>query len=82
MKRIIIQGAMSHASGADITKLATTTAGIQKKAWDISAGMLKTAIMPTPKMAAFLRQDRRGICEADHRGTTVGQVLGRHRQGA
>jgi hypothetical protein len=56
MKRIIIQGAMNHASGADITKLATTTAGIQKKAWDPSAGMLKTAIMPTPKTAAFTMQ--------------------------
>jgi len=32
MNGIIIQGAMSHASGAEITKLLTTTAGIQKKA--------------------------------------------------
>jgi len=55
-KRIIIHGAMNHASGAEITKLATTTAGIQKKAWDASAGMLKTAIMPTPKTAAFTMQ--------------------------
>jgi hypothetical protein len=56
MKRIIIQGAMNHASGAEMTKLLATTAGIQKKAWDISAGMLKTAIMPTPKTAAFTMQ--------------------------
>jgi len=56
MKRIIIQGAMNHASGADMTKLLTTTAGIQKNAWDISAVMLKTAITPTPKTAAFTMQ--------------------------
>jgi hypothetical protein len=56
MKRIIIHGAMNHASGAEMTKLLTTTAGIQSKAWDISAGMLKTAIMPTPKTAAFTMQ--------------------------
>jgi len=56
MKRIIIQGAMNHASGAEMTKLLTITAGTQKKAWDMSAGMLKTAIMPTPKTAAFTMQ--------------------------
>jgi hypothetical protein len=32
LKRIIIQGAMNHESGAEIAKLLTTTAGIQKKA--------------------------------------------------
>jgi hypothetical protein len=56
MKRIIIQGAMNHASGAEMKKLLTTTAGTQKKAWDISAGTVKTAIMPTPKTAAFTMQ--------------------------
>ena len=56
MKRILIQGAMNHERGTEIAKLLTTTAGIQKKAWDISAGMLKTAIMPTPKTAAFTMQ--------------------------
>jgi hypothetical protein len=56
MKRIIIQGAMNHDSGAEMTKLLATTAGIQKKAFDISAGTLKTAIMPTPKTAAFTMQ--------------------------
>ncbi|MBR0975791.1 hypothetical protein [Bradyrhizobium japonicum] len=56
MKRIIIQGAMNHANGAEMTKLLATTAGIQKKAWDISAAMLKIATMPTPKTAAFTMQ--------------------------
>ena len=56
MKRIIIQGAMSQDNGAEMTKLVTMIAGIQKNAWDISAGMLKTAIMPTPKTAAFTMQ--------------------------
>ncbi len=53
MKRIIIQGAMNHESGAEITRLHTTTAGIQKNAWDISAGKLTTKIVPTPKTTAF-----------------------------
>ena len=56
MKRIIIQGAMSQDNGDEMTKLVTTTAGIQKKGWDIIAGMLKTAIMPTPKTATFTMQ--------------------------
>jgi hypothetical protein len=56
MKRIIIQGAMNHESGTEIAKLPKTTAGIQKKAWDISAGELKTKITPTPKTTAFTMQ--------------------------
>jgi hypothetical protein len=56
MKRIIIQGAMNHESGTEIAKLLKTTAGIQKKAWDISAGELKTRIMPIPKTTAFTMQ--------------------------
>ena len=44
MKRIIIQGAMNHDSGTEIAKLLTTTAGIQKKAWAISAGTLTIKI--------------------------------------
>jgi hypothetical protein len=56
MKRIIIQGAMNHESGTEIAKLLTTTAGIQKKAWDISAGELTTKITPTPKTTAFTMQ--------------------------
>jgi hypothetical protein len=56
MKRIIIQGAMNHESGPEIAKLLTTTAGIQKKAWDISAGELTTKITPTPKTTAFTMQ--------------------------
>ena len=55
-KRIIIQGAINHASGADITKLATTTAGIQKVADGAIAGMLKTEITPIPKMTASTMQ--------------------------
>jgi hypothetical protein len=53
MKRIIIQGAMNHDSGTEIAKLLTTTAGIQKKAWAISAGTLTTKITPIPKTTAF-----------------------------
>jgi hypothetical protein len=53
MKRIIIQGAMNHDSGAEIAKLLTTTAGIQKKAWAVSAGTLTTKITPIPKTTAF-----------------------------
>ena len=53
LKRIIIQGAMNHESGAEIAKLLTTTAGIQKKAWAISAGTLTTKITPIPKTTAF-----------------------------
>lgn len=56
MKRIIIQGVMNHESGTEIAKLLTTTAGIQKKAWDVSAGKLTTRIMPTPKTTAFTMQ--------------------------
>ena len=56
MKRIIIQGAMNHASGAEMTKLATTTAGIQKVAYGVIAGILKAAITPTPKMTALTMQ--------------------------
>jgi hypothetical protein len=56
VKRIIIQGAMNHASGAEMTKLLATTAGTQKKACDMSAGMLNTAIIPTPKTAALTIQ--------------------------
>jgi hypothetical protein len=56
MKRIIIQGAMNHDSGAEIAKLPTTTAGIQKKAWAISAGKLTTKITPIPKTTAFTMQ--------------------------
>jgi len=55
-KRIIIQGAMNHASGADMTKLASTTAGIQKVADGADAGMLKTRIKPTPKTTALTMQ--------------------------
>lgn len=53
MKRIIINGAMNHDSGADTTKLATIIAGIQKNACWASAGVIKTAIRPTPKTTAF-----------------------------
>src|ERR1041385_5742734 len=53
MNRIIIQGAMNHESGAEITKLLMTSAGIQKKALDISAGMLTTKSTPIPKTTAF-----------------------------
>jgi hypothetical protein len=56
MKRIIIQGAMNHESGIEIAKLLKATAGIQKKAWGISAGELKTKITPTPKTTAFTMQ--------------------------
>ena len=56
MKPITVQGAMNHASGADITKLASTTAGIQKVADGAVAGMLKTKIKPTPKMTALTMQ--------------------------
>jgi hypothetical protein len=56
MKRIIIHGAMNHESGTEIAKLLTTTAGIQKKAWDMSAGKLTTTITPTPKTTAFTMQ--------------------------
>ena len=56
MNRIIIQGAMIHESGAEIAKLLTTSAGIQKKAWDISAGMLTTKSTPIPKTTAFTMQ--------------------------
>jgi hypothetical protein len=55
-KRIIIQGAMNHASGAEMTKLATTTAGIEKMACGAIPGMLKTEITPTPKITAFTMQ--------------------------
>ena len=47
---------MNHAIGAEITKLLRTTAGIQKKAWDMSAGRLTTKITPTPKTTAFTMQ--------------------------
>lgn len=47
---------MSHASGADTTKLVTTTAGIQKVAYGVVAGMLKTETRPTPKMTALTMQ--------------------------
>lgn len=47
---------MSHASGADKTKLVTTTAGIQKVAYGVVAGMLKTEIRPMPKMTALTMQ--------------------------
>jgi len=56
MNRIIIQGAMNHESGAEITKLLMTRAGIQKKAWDISAGILTTRSTPIPKTTAFTMQ--------------------------
>lgn len=56
MKRIIIKGAMNHASGAEIAKLPNTTVGIQKKACGVIAGMLKTEITPTPKMTALTMQ--------------------------
>jgi hypothetical protein len=52
-KRIIIHGAMNHESGADITMLLATTAGIQKNAWNISKGTLITKIVPIPKTTAF-----------------------------
>ena len=55
-KRIIIHGAMNHESGADITKLLATTAGIQKKAWNVNKGTLITKIVPTPKTTAFTMQ--------------------------
>jgi hypothetical protein len=44
-KRIIMHGAMNHETGADITKLLATTAGIQKNAWNISKGELTTKIV-------------------------------------
>jgi len=53
MKRIIIDGAMNHDSGADRTKLVTIIAGIQKKACCASAGVIKIDIIPTPKTTAF-----------------------------
>ena len=53
MKRIIIKGAMNHASGAEKTKLVTIIAGIQKKACCTSAGVIKTDSRPTPKVTAF-----------------------------
>ena len=56
MKRIIIQGAMSQDNGAEMTKLVTMIAGIQKNAWVIRAGTLTTAITPTPKTTAFTMQ--------------------------
>jgi hypothetical protein len=56
MKRIIIRGAMNHERGTEIAKLLKTTAGIQKKAWDISAGDIRTKIKPTPKTTAFTMQ--------------------------
>ena len=37
-KRIIIQGAINHESGAEMTKLLATMAGIQKKAWEADQG--------------------------------------------
>jgi hypothetical protein len=55
-KRIIIQGEMNHASGAEMAKLLATTTGIQKKASAISAGKLTTKITPTPKTTAFTMQ--------------------------
>ena len=54
--RNIIQGAINHESGAEITKLLATTAGIQKKAYDASAGTLITKITPTPKTTALTMQ--------------------------
>jgi hypothetical protein len=56
MKRIIIQGATNHESGTEIAKLLTTTAGIQKKAWAISAGELTTKITPTPTTAFTMQK--------------------------
>jgi|NGEPerStandDraft_6_1074524.scaffolds.fasta_scaffold162950_1 nucleoside-triphosphatase THEP1 len=53
MKRIIIDGAMNHDSGADKTKLVTMIAGIQKKACCARVGVIKTDIRPTPKTTAF-----------------------------
>ena len=53
MKRIIIDGAMNHDSGADKTKLVTMIAGIQKKACCTRDGVIKTDIRPTPKTTAF-----------------------------
>ena len=53
MKRIIIDGAMNHASGADKMKLVTMTAGIQKKACCTSIGVIKTDKRPIPKTTAF-----------------------------
>ena len=40
-------------SGGETKKLASTTAGIQKDACAASAGMLRTATMPTPKITAL-----------------------------
>ena len=53
MKRIIMDGAMNHASGADRTKLARMIAGIQKKACCASDVVINTYIRPTPKTTAF-----------------------------
>jgi hypothetical protein len=53
MKRIIMDGAMNHANGADKPKLVTMIVGIQKKACCTSVGVIKTDIKPTPKMTAF-----------------------------
>jgi hypothetical protein len=47
---------MNHASGADITKLASTTAGIQMEADVAVAGMLKAKTTPTPKITALTMQ--------------------------
>jgi hypothetical protein len=44
---------MNQDSGADRTKLVTTTDGIQKKACCTSTGVSKTAIKPAPKTTAF-----------------------------
>ena len=55
-KRIIIQGAINHESGAEITKLLATKAGIQKKAWEANRGKLRTNIAPTPKTTALTMQ--------------------------
>jgi hypothetical protein len=53
IKRIIMDGAMNHETGADKTKLVTMIAGIQKKACCASVGVIKTVIKPTPKTTAF-----------------------------
>ena len=53
MKRNIIVGASIQDSGGEIRKLASTTAGIQKEACAASAGMLRTATMPIPKITAL-----------------------------
>lgn len=53
MYRNIIVGASIQDSGGESRKLASTTAGIQKEACAASAGMVRTVIIPAPKITAL-----------------------------